>query len=308
MENDSRQLLVSVIVPSYKRNTDLVFRAIRSLEKQTYKNVEIILVDDNAKKEHEEFRNALSKKVDELKIPNLIYLKNEKNLGGSLSRNRGIDAAKGDFITFLDDDDMYEPQKIEHQLRFIVEKKLDLCISDLSIYDEGDNLIDYRDHRDIESFDNNYLFRYHLTKQIAGTPTFMFKTESLKKIGGFDDAVTAQEYYLISKAINNGLKIGYFPESNIRAYRYDIEAISTGPGKILGEKRLFKYKKQYFKDLKFKERNYIVCRHYAVMSVAYKRNKKYFKSFLNLLLAFAVNPFLSFKEAFNLGQRKRRNK
>lgn len=299
------QDLVSIIVPSYKRSYALVERAINSLLQQTYNNIEIILVDDNAKPEHIEFRLQLQKLVNVLSSPKLVYIKNEKNLGGSLSRNQGINLAKGDFITFLDDDDCYEKCKIEKQLLFMKSNLLDVCFSDLSIYNEKDRLIDYRCHKDIKSFDNEYLFKYHLTKQITGTPTFMYKKDVLRKIGGFDDAIMGQEFYLMAKTIQNGFKIGYFPESNIRAYRYDIEAISTGKNKIAGAKIIYDYKRKYFNILSFSEKQYIKCRHYAVLAVAYKRNKNILKCLLFLVLSVLSNPKIAIKEAIGLIKRKK---
>lgn len=300
--------LVSIIVPTYKRKPELVKRAIQSLLDQTYENIEVVLVDDNAKPEHQEYRMMIEKMVQELANQKIQYIQNDKNLGGALSRNQGIKYAKGTYITFLDDDDMYEINKIDHQYHYMLELQLDVCVSDLAIYNEKEQLIDYRSHHDIESFDCDYLFRYHLTKQITGTPTFMFKKTILDKIGGFDDAIMGQEFYLMAKTIQSKAKIGYFEESNIRAYRYDMEAISTGPNKIIGEKKLYQYKKQFFKQLKWKERNYIKCRHFAVMAVANKRNKKYLKALWYLLVACLTNPFLSVKEALNLQKRKKENK
>lgn len=301
-------ITVSVIVPTYKRKPLLVERAINSILNQTYQDIEIVLVDDNAKEEHQEYRELITQMVSSLNNPKIKYIQNEKNLGGALSRNEGIKCATGEYITFLDDDDCYEVNKIEHQLKFMLDNDLEVCISDLSIYNEKDEIIDYRSHEDIESFDNDYLFRYHLTKQITGTPTFMYKKEILEQINGFDQAIMGQEFYLMAKTIKASPKIGYLKESNIRAYRYDIEAISTGPNKIIGQKQLFKYKKSFFKILKWKERNYIKCRHYAVMAVAYKRNKKYFKALFNLMIACLTNPFLSVREAINLQKRKKENR
>lgn len=300
--------LVSIIVPTYKRKPELVKRAIQSLLDQTYENIQIVLVDDNAKPEHQEYRMMIEAMVKDMNSKKIKYLQNERNLGGALSRNHGIKESNGTYITFLDDDDMYEKDKINHQYQYMQEKQLDVCVSDLSIYNEKNQLIDYRNHHDIESFDPDYLFRYHLTKQITGTPTFMFKKDVLDKIGGFDDAIMGQEFYLMAKTIQSKAKIGYFAESNIRAYRYDIEAISTGPNKMIGERKLYQYKKQFFKQLKRKERNYIRCRHFAVMAVANKRNKNYVKAVWYLLVACLTNPFLSVKEALNLQKRKKENK
>ena len=109
--------LVSIIMPSYKRKPLLVERAINSLVNQSYKNIEIILVDDNAKEEHKQYRLDLELMVKRLNISFLKYIQNDKNLGGSLSRNNGIFNSTGEYITFLDDDDMYEANKIENQIK-----------------------------------------------------------------------------------------------------------------------------------------------------------------------------------------------
>lgn len=297
--------LVSIIMPSYKRKPLLVERAINSLVNQSYKNIEIILVDDNAKEEHKQYRLDLELMVKRLNISFLKYIQNDKNLGGSLSRNNGIFNSTGEYITFLDDDDIYEINKIENQIKYMLDNDLDVCISELAIYNENDKLVDYREHNAIESFDNDYLFRYHLTKQITGTPTLMYKAHILKQIGGFDDALAGQEFFLMAKTIKANVKMGYLKQSNIRAYRYDIEAISTGPNKIKGEMVLYKYKKEHFNLLSRKERRYIRCRHYAVMSVSYRRNKKLIKCLLNLLLAILIDPILSIKEARGLKKRKK---
>ena len=58
---------------------------------------------------------------------NIRYIKNEKNLGGALSRNVGIKEANGEFISFLDDDDKYKPTKIEEEYKCYLEHKDEKC-------------------------------------------------------------------------------------------------------------------------------------------------------------------------------------
>lgn len=97
---------VSVIIPTYGRPDNLK-RAIDSVIEQTYKNIEIIVIDDNginSKKGHE--TSTLVRHY-----PHIIYIKLEKNSGGGMARNKGIERASGDYITFLDDDDYYYPEK-----------------------------------------------------------------------------------------------------------------------------------------------------------------------------------------------------
>ena len=298
---------VSIIMPSYKRHRDLVNRAIQSLLAQTYPNIEIILVDDNAREDLVSYREELQSLVADLNSDKIIYLQNRENLGGAGARNEGVRVATGQYVTFLDDDDLYLPEKIEKQLAFMLENDLDMSFTKLCIYNEKDKLIDVREH-EILSFESDYLKRYHLTKQITGTPTFMMKREVLVEIGGFEIVPMGQEYYLMQKILWADYKVGYFPECYIKAYRTDAEAISTGKNKITGEKSLYKFKKGFFKILSRKERRYVKCRHYAVMAVAYKRNKKYIRAMWMLFVATIIAPITAIKEAINLKKRKKETK
>jgi len=104
---------VSVIIPSYNRFHYLM-NAIKSVENQTYKNIEIIVVNDGStQKEYYEPKN-----FQNVQIIN-IDRKNTINWGGSRPavRNFGIDSSNGEFIAFLDDDDYWFPKKIERQLQ-----------------------------------------------------------------------------------------------------------------------------------------------------------------------------------------------
>lgn len=106
--------LVSVIIPTYKRPDNLKM-AINSVINQTYKNIEIIVVDDN--NPNTSYR-AITENImkDYMNYDNIKYLKHKKNLNGSAARNTGIKEAKGRFITFLDDDDEMMHDKIERQI------------------------------------------------------------------------------------------------------------------------------------------------------------------------------------------------
>lgn len=300
--------LVSIIVPSYKREKWMVKRAIDSLLNQTYKNIEIIIIDDNARDDLQEYRRQIQELINDYSSPLIRYIKNDINLGGSGSRNVGIQNSKGTYITFLDDDDKYLPEKIEKQLKFMQENNLDMSFTDLALYNENEELIDYRDRSDIISFNKDILFKYHLKKHIAGTPTFMVKREILILINGFDIVEMGQEFYLMSKIINTNCKIGYLNRCDIIAYRTKAEAISTGKNKITGEKKLFDYKKQFFNILSFKEKQYIRCRHYAVMAMAYKRNRRYFLAIISLLKSVICSPSNAIKEAIVLYKNLKKHK
>lgn len=101
------QPLVSVIITTYNR-AHLVCRAIDSVLAQTYKNIEIIVVDDCS---IDATSHLISNYGNSVK-----YLRNIYNMGVSASRNLGIKTSNGDFVCFLDDDDELFPDKIEKQI------------------------------------------------------------------------------------------------------------------------------------------------------------------------------------------------
>lgn len=261
---------VSIIVPTYKRS-EFLERAIDSVLNQTYSNIEVIIVDDN--NPNSEYRLETEERMKKYSNhTNIIYIKNSKNLGGALARNEGIFKASGDYITFLDDDDIYLPNKISDQLEFMIENGLDMSFTDVRIHNMDDRLIDYREHNYIKSFDNEELLKQHLMHHLTPTATYMFKSEAINKIGGFDDVKMGQEFMLMLKAIQSGMTIGYIPISYVIQYIHDGERISVGQNKIKGEIELFNLKKKYFKKLNFRQKQYIRFRHHAVMMVAGKRS------------------------------------
>ncbi|WBL14825.1 glycosyltransferase family 2 protein [Sutcliffiella sp. NC1] len=109
--------LVSIIIPTYKSNESLQV-AIDSVLNQTYQNIEIIVVDDNNP-------DTLYRDTAEQIMLNynnntrLIYIKHEKNKNGATARNTGFKASKGDYIGFLDDDDIFIKTKIEKQVKYL---------------------------------------------------------------------------------------------------------------------------------------------------------------------------------------------
>jgi glycosyltransferase involved in cell wall biosynthesis len=222
----------------------------------------------------------------------VIFLTNDVNLGGSLSRNRGIEIAKGEYITFLDDDDEYLPYKIEHQVEFMMKEDCDLSFTNMVMYSEKNKIVDSREYDDLVTFSNDFLLKYHLMKHLTGTPTFMYKSPAIKKIGGFEDVKMGQEFILMLKSIERNLSIRYYPICDVKIYKHTDGGISQGINKILGENELFKFKKKYFPKLGKDEIRFILFRHQAVMVVAYFRNNNFLKALLAALFAFLSSPIL----------------
>lgn len=285
----SEGILVSVVIATYRRE-DALRNALQSLTVQSYKNFEVVLVDDNSdfkwNARVQEIVNDFSKKL------NINYVINEYNIGSAATRNRGIEAAMGNYITFLDDDDIYLPEKIEMQLKDMVSSDADYGITDLYLYSEKGKLIDKRIRSYIKATKRNDLMRYHLLYHMTGTDTFMFRTEYLRQIGGFPEVDVGDEFYLMVESILGGGKFIYSDHCYIKAYVHSGEAngLSSGESKINGENMLFQEKKKYFEYLSKKDRKYVEMRHYAVIAFAEMRRKNNFAFMVNAFKAFITSP------------------
>lgn len=288
MENENKQDLVSVIIPTYKRPVAYLKRAVESVLNQSYSHLECIIVDDSP--ESFALRGEIAAYAGTHQDQRVIYLQNEKNLGGALARNRGIEKARGNYITFLDDDDEYKPDKIKCQLAFMYQEECDLSLSDMVILNDKGKIIDYRDHLDIPSYDNQSLLHYHLTYKLTGTPSFMFRTEALRRIGGFDDAKVGQEFYLMLKAIEKGLKIRYLPECHVIVHHEKEGGISNGANKLAGEDKVYKTIQSYSDLLTPAEQRFAGFRFWAVRAVTYKRLRQYWNIPRAVMKAFFSSP------------------
>ncbi len=107
--------LVSVIVPVFNCEK-FIKETIESVLSQTYSNIEIVLVDDCSK---DNSKNIISSFEDE----RVRYFLQEKNMGAGVARNRALEEAKGQYVAFLDADDLWEKDKIEKQLKVLEENK-----------------------------------------------------------------------------------------------------------------------------------------------------------------------------------------
>ena len=104
--------LVSIVMPSYN-TANYIEASIESVRHQTYENWELIIVDDCSTDNTDEIVKPL------LSDARIRYLKNEKNSGAAISRNRALREAKGKWIAFLDSDDLWLPEKLEKQVAFM---------------------------------------------------------------------------------------------------------------------------------------------------------------------------------------------
>ena len=218
---------VSVVIPTYKRATRLT-EAIDSALNQSYKNIEIIVVDDNDP--NTEFR----KKTEELMLKyqnneKVRYIKHDKNKNGAAARNTGIRNARGEYIALLDDDDQYFPQKVEKQVDF-----LNHNVQYAAVYcgriQNGKTI-----HGELQGDLSEHILLGTFTPT---TPALMFRKEALIAIDGFNEEFRRHQDY--------ELLLRFFRKYKIGAIREPLVEIGINEGEnALHGKALENTKKQY---------------------------------------------------------------
>lgn len=171
---------VSVVIPSYNGDRYLS-QAIDSVLSQTYSNYEIVIVDDGST---DNTSNIIQHYIDTHQNPSLIRYILQSNQGVAAARNRGIQEARGELIALLDQDDVFLPEKLAHQVDcFDANPRV-------AIVNSGWRLIDQNNHNisDIEPWHN--LPDLTLETWITRTPilpsSLMFRRECWEAVGGFN--------------------------------------------------------------------------------------------------------------------------
>ncbi|AOC95292.1 UDP-Glc:alpha-D-GlcNAc-diphosphoundecaprenol beta-1,3-glucosyltransferase WfgD [Flavobacterium anhuiense] len=167
--------LVSVIIPAYNA-ANTIIRALDSVYNQTYKNIELIVVNDGSKDD----TLKILKKYKESKLESTIsFLIIDKPNGGvSSARNSGLKSVNGDFIAFLDSDDEWFPEKLHIQVKLLLNNKIDFLGSAF----EG---LYMKNKTDGELIKIN--LRQLIFKNYFQPSTVIMKSDVLREIGFFDE-------------------------------------------------------------------------------------------------------------------------
>lgn len=276
---------VSVIIPTYKNRGGLN-KSIDSVLSQDCPNLlEIIVVDDNDP--NSEFRKATASIMKLYEGNKFVkYICHEANKNGAAARNTGIRASHGDYIAFLDDDDLFLANKLNKQVAYLDKtsnvdavycfaQRKGRTVSTKSI--EGDGT------RDILLLQSN-LF----------TPSLMFRRKALENINGFDETFRRhQDYDLLLRFFSAGYSIGCVQEVLIEIGLNEGENIPKGE-KLNQLKSFFFEKFTGFIDQEeaktpgFKKKVY--AKHYAGVFLSHIKNGFYSMAFRTFCIYFKYSP------------------
>ena len=213
---------VSIIIPTYKNRGGLTV-SVDSALRQSYPNIEVIVVDDNSPDslERESTRLKMASYSNESRV---IYLQHSKNRNGAAARNTGIQNSTGEFIAFLDDDDEFLETKIERQVEYLDRHNNFAAVYCFSFVNGTKETI--------YPYEGDASIPLLMCRTKMYTPSLMFRKEALEAIGGFDEQFKRhQDYELLLKFFAHGYTIGCLQE-------YLTAVHSLGGNKLDAEKML----------------------------------------------------------------------
>ena len=184
--------IVSVIMPAYNAQRYLA-QAIRSLQAQTFTQWELIVVDDCSGDDTAQIVSQLAQ-AD----PRIRLYRNEQNLGAAKSRNRGLELQEGEFVAFLDSDDVWRPKKLELQVDYMRQTNADLTYTAYAILDAQGRKA-FQDYLVPPEVDFDGL----LKQNVIGCSTAMLRGEVAKKYR-FSEEFYHEDYVLWLEMLRDG--------------------------------------------------------------------------------------------------------
>lgn len=201
--------LVSIILPTYNRDW-IISRAIESVLSQSYTNYELIIIDDGSTDNTLEVIEPYGNKVK------YFYVENS---GVAAARNKGISLSEGEFIAFIDSDDIWEVDKLEKQvLLFDNNPSYDLCYCGVNYYHNNALERDTLSHYGL--IKNGFVFSKLLKKPSIATSSVVIRAKILKNIGTFNENFKLFEDRDLWLRIALNHRIYFLPNILVKMHRF----------------------------------------------------------------------------------------
>jgi len=220
---------VSVVIPTFNRS-NYVRLAIQSVLDQTFEDFEIIVVDDASTDNTAE----VIEKFDDERIRTIHHRRNQ---GGSAARNTGIRCSKGEFIAFLDDDDLWMKNKLERQLDLIYKSNgTSIVYTHVKLVNENGETISFY----MPSFRGNILLILLKKNYVGSCSSVLVRKECFSKVGLFDENLQAAQDYDMWIRLAKHYEFDYV-NGPLAIYRIHQRRITSNPyAKVQAEEYMFR--------------------------------------------------------------------
>lgn len=244
--------LVSVVITTHCRHEDILKRAIESVYNQTYKNIEIIVVDDSPNYErHAKIEELIAQYKDRLK-----YIINDIRPSACVSRNIGINNSHGEILALLDDDDAWLPDKLEKMVPLITDQTA-LVYADFVMVSNKEEIY----QRPV--FEGNIFPKLlEVGNFIGGCSVPIMDKKKVMFVGGFDENLKSAQDYDLWLRLSKNYQIKYVSIPCVNYYISN-DAISSSPKKRLESNKYLLNK--YAEDFS----NYPMAKNRVIMDVVY---------------------------------------
>lgn len=210
--------LISVILSAYNEPISMIKDSVDSILKQSYKNIELLLINDNP--DYKELNQLFeSYQASDTRVK---YIRHQCNMGLVASLNEGIERANGDYIARMDADDVSVSERLEAQMQYLLDNHFDMVGCWIKKINElGEQIGELKVPCDFES-----IKKYQLYGSCVLHPTWLVKKDVYKTLNGYRYIYACEDYDFILRAIQNGFKIGNLPEFKL-LYRIRTNSISN---------------------------------------------------------------------------------
>ncbi len=209
--------LVSVVIPTYNR-AELIARAAHSVLLQAYSDLEVIIVDDASTDDTQDQIRSLQQ-VDH----RIQYIQHETNRGAQAARNTGVQAAKGEYVAFLDSDNEWLPGKLQRQMVLFSSHHNSpgaVYCGYWKVSADGNALNDYAPRY------RGQVYKQALGKWLTDTSTLVVRKDILEKIHGLDEHVRAYQEWDLCIRLARECEFDFVPECLVLYHEHALPTIS----------------------------------------------------------------------------------
>lgn len=293
--------IVSVILPTYNR-AHLIEKSIKSVLNQTFRNFELIIVDDGSN----DNTTVVVKNMDD---PRIKFIKCIENKGANVARNIGVEFAQGKFIAFQDSDDEWFADKLAKQVAAMEGASSLVGVVYSGYWRIQDNKKMYIPTDDTIRLEGDISDEL-LKSNFIGTPTILVRKECFEKIGAFDERLPRFQDWDLVIRLSKYYDFRYINEATMNAYLQTDSLTLNQKAQLIAYKMIFeKYYNDFSKDKKLliescenlgmqfylngdtKEGKYYLLKAYKENLFNFKLLLKYVLTFTNISIYMRIEKF-----------------